>query len=150
MAQISKSLYAKSDTNRIVHKSRVALITCGKVIPFFICAIVAISYFECFKALVTCDYLEFSDGIYLNKPISFFIGSVFELDLPTLLFVAVTSIAIRTCKWNKLAILYLAFNLYEKHYFATHQFESENGYYLVSTINIAICVFLVFKGIRNL
>lgn len=150
MVQISKSLYERKGINRLVHNARILLILFGKAVPFILCTIVAISYFECLKALMTCDYLEFSDGTYLNKPISFLIGSVFELDLPTLLFLAIISVAVKTCKWNKMAILYLAFQLYEKHYFATHQWLNEDYYFLVIAANLAICLFLTFKGIRNL
>lgn len=149
MAQISKSPSARNGTNKLIRNSRIAMINFGKVLPFLICAIVALSYAECFKAMWFCDYLQFSDGIYLNKPISFAIASCFELDLPTLAFLAIISIAVRTCIWNKLAIVYLSANLYEKSYFATHQWDNENGYYIVIALNIIICLFLVFKGIRN-
>ena len=77
MAQTSKSLLKRNGTSTLVYKSRLLLINCGKVFPFLICAIVAISYIECFKAMYFEDYLEFSDGIYLNKPISFSIASFF-------------------------------------------------------------------------
>lgn len=150
MEQISKSQSARNATNGIVYRARTIMINCGKFIPFAFCAIVAISYAECLKAMITCDYLEFSDGVYLNKPISFFIGKIFELNLPTLLFVAIISISIKTCKWNKLAILYLAFQLYEKSYFANHQFENTNLYYVVIIINLSLCTFFVIKGLQRL
>ena len=78
MAQTSKSQSDESGTNGIVIRARKQMIYLGKVLPFLICMIVAISYLECLKALFEWDLLEFSDGVYLNKPISFFIGKYFE------------------------------------------------------------------------
>lgn len=150
MAQISKSQSDESGTNGIVIRARKQMIYLGKVLPFLICMIVAISYLECLKALFACDLLEFSDGVYLNKPISFFIGKYFELDVSTLAFVAIMSIAIRTCKWNKLAILYLAFQMFEKSYFATHAWDNIEGYYIVAILNILVCSYLIIKGLTNL
>lgn len=150
MAQTSKSQSDESGTNCIVIRARKQMIYLGKVLPFLICMIVAISYLECLKALFTLDLLEFSDGVYLNKPISFFIGKYFELDVPTLSFVAIISIAIRTCKWNKLAILYLAFQMFEKSYFATHAWDNIEGYYIVAILNILVCSYLIIKGLTNL
>lgn len=150
MVQTSKSQSDESGTNGIVIRVRKQMIYLGKVLPFLICMIVAISYLECLKALFAGDLLEFSDGVYLNKPISFFIGKYFELDVPTLAFVAIMSIAIRTCKWNKLAILYLAFQMFEKSYFATHAWDNIEGYYIVAVLNILVCSYLIIKGLTNL
>ena len=149
MAQISKSQYERNDDNDIVYRARKQMIYLGKVLPFLICAVVTISYLECFKALLTYDILEFSDGVYLNKPISFFIGEYFELDFPTWLFLAITSVAIKTCKWNKLAVLYLAFQMFEKSFFATHAFDRIECYYIVIGLNAIISCFLVLKGLIN-
>ena len=150
MVQTSKSQSDESGTNGIVIRARKQMIYLGKVLPFLICMIVAISYLECLKALFAWDLLEFSDGVYLNKPISFFIGKYFELDVPTLAFVAIISIAIRTCKWNKLAILYLAFQMFEKSYFATHAWDNIQGYYIVAVLNILVCSYLIIKGLPRL
>lgn len=150
MAQTSKSQYEKKESNNIVYSARKRLIFCGKALPFFICAIVTISYLECFKALLTYDIIEFSDGVYLNKPISFIIGKCFELDFPTLVLLAILSIAIKTCKWNKLAVLYLGFQMLEKSYFANHEWERIEGYYIVIGINAMISCFLTLKGFINL
>ena len=114
MAQISKSRYERKDDNDIVYRARKHMIYLGKVLPFFICAIVTISYLECLYALFKYEYIQVGDSVYLNKPLSFFIGEYFELAFPTWLFLAITTIAIRTCKWNKLAVLYLAFQLFEQ------------------------------------
>lgn len=150
MEQISKSKYEGNDTKDIVYRARKEMIYCGKFLPFLICAVVCISYLECLKALLTYDVLEFSDGVYLNKPISFFIGQFFELDFPTLVFLAIISVAIKTCKWNKLAVVYLAFQMFEKSYFSSHAWDGLEGYYIVIVLNITISSFLVLKGITNL
>ena len=122
------------------------MIYLGKVLPFFICAIVTISYLECLYALFKYEYIQVGDSVYLNKPLSFFIGEYFELAFPTWLFLAITTIAIRTCKWNKLAVLYLAFQLFEKSYFSTHCWDIDY-YYIVIELNAIVSCFLVIKGL---
>ena len=136
--------------NGMVYKARILLINMGKVLPFLICFIVAISYSECLYALLAQDYVVMDNFVYLNKPISWQLGKVFEYNIQIIAVVTILSFAIKTCKWNKLAIAYLALQLYEKQYFANHQWDNENYYYVVIAINIAICLFLVFKGIKNL
>lgn len=149
MAQISKSQSERNETNDIAYRARKNLIYLGKVLPFLICAVVTISYLESFKALFVYEYIQVEEDVYLYKPISFFIGEYFELDFPTWLFLAITTIAIRTCKWNKLAVLYLAFQLFEKSYFSTHCWNIE-CYYIVITLNAIISCFLVLKGLINI
>jgi len=149
MAQISKSQSEKRETKDVAYRARKQLIYCGKFLPFLICAIVTISYLESFKALFSYEYLQVGEDVYLYKPISFFIGEYFELDFPTWIFLAITTIAIKTCKWNKLAVLYLAFQLFEKSYFSTHIWNIEY-YYIVIALNAIISCFLVLKGILNL
>ena len=148
MEQTSKSQSERKDVDDIVYRARKELIYCGKVFPFLICAIVTISYLESFKALFVYEYIQVDEEVYLYKPISFFIGEYFELDFPTWLFLAITTIAIRTCKWNKLAVLYLAFQLFEKSYFSTHAWNID-CYYIVIVINAIISCFLVLKGLIN-
>ena len=134
---------------KLVYRSRVAIIELGKTLPFIICAIVAMSYFENITSLYTCDFIEFSNGCYLNKPVSWAIGEYFELDVPTWAVLAVLSVAIRACIYNKLAVLYLAGQLYEKAYFQTHELANYESYYIISVANIVICLFLVVKGIKQ-
>lgn len=149
MAQISKSQSERKSTNDIAYSARKHLIYCGKALPFLICAIVTISYLECFKALFMYEYIQVGEDVYLNKPISFFIGEYFELDFPTWLLIAILSIAIKTCKWNKLAVLYLAFQLFEKSYFSTHAWNIDY-YYIVIVLNAIISCYLTLKGMINL
>ena len=149
MAQISKSPSKRKGTDDIVYRARKNLIYFGKVLPFLICTVLTISYLECFKALFMYEYIQVGEDVYLNKPISFFIGEYFELDFPTWLFLAITSIAIRTCKWNKFAVLYLAFQLFEKSYFSTHTWDIDL-YYIVIVLNAIISCFLTLKGLISL
>lgn len=130
-------------------KTRVLLIQVGKVIPFVFCFVVFISFCESLYALLTNDFIEFSDGVYLNKPLSWYIGQYFKYDFVTLIVLTIISFAIRTCIYNKLAILYLAINLYEKSYFSNHIYEN-NIYYIVAIINSLICAFFCYKGIKIL
>lgn len=135
--------------NAFIRQTRVILIRLGKVIPFVICAIILVSYCESVYALTINDYIEFNDGIYLNKPISWFIGEYFKYDIASLFIIVVLSFAIETCFWNKLACLYLGINLYEKYYFPTIELYEEY-IYAICLVNICICGLLVYKGIKIL
>lgn len=131
------------------HKLRIVLIHVGKIVPFLICFLVLISYSEDLFAMTRDDYVSFHCYVIPNKPISWFIGSYFEYNMQTLVIITIISYAIQACKWNKLAIAHLAFQLYEKDYFNTHIYEN-NVYYFVIAINIAIALFFVYMGGRLL
>lgn len=130
-------------------KVRFLLIHIGKVLPFLICFLVFISYFENMYALITKNFLLYGDYAVLNKPISWFIGSYFEYNMQTLFIISIVSFAIRTCIWNKLSIAYLAVQLYEKSFFAAHEYDV-SIYYIVTIINIELCLFFCCKGIKIL
>jgi hypothetical protein len=134
--------------NNFITKTRVKLIQIGKIAPFVVCFVVFISYTEDVYSLMFDRYVEFSDGVYLRKDLSWFIGNYFKYDLATLSFLVVLSCAIETCIYNKLACLYLGINLLEKSYF---DFELEPTYiYIICIINIAISFYLTYKGIKIL
>lgn len=136
--------------SKLVYKTRVVLIEIGKQLPFIYCFLVAISYAESLYALAMQNFVAVGDDIYLKKPISWFLGSVFEYSIQFIVLATIISFAIQACKWNKLAIVYLSFQLYEKHYFANHQFENTNIYYVVIAINLILCAFFVVKGLQRL
>lgn len=129
----------------MINAFRRTLIRLGKVIPFILCFIVFVSYLEDVCALYTNSYMEFADGVYLYKPISWAIGNLFEYNVSHLSVLCVLSIAISTCIYNKLACLYLGINLLEKSYF---DFELEpTTIYLICLANIIVAGYLTWKGI---
>lgn len=129
----------------MINAFRRALIRLGKVIPFILCFIVFVSYLEDVYSLYTNSYMEFADGVYLYKPISWAIGNLFEYNVSHLSVLCVLSIAISTCLYNKLACLYLGINLLEKSYF---DFELEpTTIYLICLANIIVVGYLTWKGI---
>ena len=140
----------KKIKNGLSHRMRITLIEFGKLMPFLICAVVAISYFENINSLYFEDFVICADGIMLNKPISWFFGQWFEYNIQFVAFLVILSIAIRTCIFNKLAIIYLAFQLFEKSYFQSHELANHELYYLVSAVNIVVCLFFVLKGLQRL
>lgn len=132
--------------NNFITKTRVTLIQIGKIAPFVVCFVVFISYMEDVYSLMFDKYVEFSDGVYLRKDLSWFIGNYFKYDLATLSFLVVLSYAIETCIYNKLACLYLGINLLEKSYF---DFELEPTYiYIICLANIIVASYLTYKGLR--
>lgn len=134
--------------NSFVTNTRIALIRIGKIAPFLVCAIIALSYIESMYALATNDYVVFNNDMYLNKPISWYIGNYFKYDIATVIILSVLSISVETCIYNKLACLYLGINLLEKSYF---DFELEHTYiYIICLANIVIAGLLTYKGIKIL
>lgn len=132
----------------MINTFRKALIRLGKFVPFVLCFIVCISYIECVWALYNNSYIEFADGVCLNKPISWAIGEQFEYNITHLSVLCILSIAVNTCIYNKLTCVYLLFNLLEKSYF---DFELEpTTIYIICVINIIITSFLCYKGIKQL
>ena len=134
--------------NSFVTKTRITLIQIGKIAPFVVCFVVFVSYTEDVYSLMLDRYVEFSDGVYLRKDLSWFIGNYFKYDLATLSFLVVLSYAIETCIYNKLACCYLGINLAEKSYF---DFELEPTYiYIICLVNIVVASYLTYKGIKIL
>ena len=132
--------------NNFITKTRVTLIRIGKIAPFVVCFVVFISYTEDVYSLMFDRYVEFSDGVYLRKDLSWFIGNYFKYDLATLSFLIVLSCAIETCVYNKLACLYLCINLLEKSYF---DFELEpTTIYIICLANIIVAGYLTVIGIK--
>jgi hypothetical protein len=81
-----------------------------------------------------------------NTPISFYIaGNFIEYDMFTVVIIFVISYAIETCRWNKLACLYLLIHIIFKAYVQDVELD-EAAVVLLSGINIVISGFLVYKA----
>ena len=133
----------------MVNKIRRLLINLGKVLPFILCFVLLIGYSESIISLAFDNYLNYENYLTLNTPLSFWIALKFQYDYLTLFIITIISFAIETCKWNKLAILYLLMQLWEKDYFFTIELYKEY-IYLICMINLIVCTFFVFKGITIL
>lgn len=132
----------------MINKFRRLLIQLGKVCPFVICFFVLVNYIEICTALLFKDYIVYENSIILNTQVSFFINKYIEYDIQMLFVLCVTSIAIETCLYNKLACLYLGVNLIEKSYF---DFEiEENTVYVIAITNIIVSTWITYKGIKML
>ena len=132
----------------IANGARRVLVNGGKILPFVICFIVCISHYETFLSTICGWYVCYGNDILLSKPISYAIGSVFEYDILTLFMVLVISVAIETCYWNKIAILYLCINLWERQYF--DMALDETTICTISFANVIVSAFLVYKGFTKL
>lgn len=126
----------------MINSFRRLLIRIGKMLPFVLCFIVCISYTESLYG----NIIVYGDISFIETPISFFVAEYFEYDLLSLVVMLTISVAIETCYWNKLAIIYLCINLYERSYFATTEI-SEEAALLFAILNIITSGFLAFKGI---
>ena len=128
-----------------VYKARVILINIGKILPFVMCFIVALSYTESMLSVITNNLVKWNEYAIPNNEISWFVGEYFEYDLVTLVAFVILSIAIETCVYNKLTCLYLGINLLEKSYF---DFELEpTTIYIICLANIIVAGYLTIKGI---
>lgn len=124
------------------------MIETGKVIPFVIATIVMVSYLENVISLYTNDYVQFYDGVYLNKEISWFISDYFRYDIGSAILITIISFAIETCLYNKLCCVYIFVNLFERDLLQTEM--SSADIYIISLVNILISFYLIYKGFRKL
>ena len=132
----------------LANNARRILIQIGKALPFVVCFIVCLSYTEGLLSFVNEDYIIFQDYAALNKPFSHWIGKYFEYDVMSVLVMFIISVAVETCVWNKLAVLYLALHLVLKSYL---DFELEPyAIYAISISQILISGFFVYRGVRIL
>lgn len=128
-------------------KAKVLLIRVGKMLPFILCALVALSFTETLAALCVGDIMQYEDSIIAHKPLSWALGPLFEYNIQTLGIIAVISLAIKTCIYNKAACLYLGVNLWEKSALADTEIYLDAAIALCA-VNIALASFLVYKGIK--
>ena len=131
-----------------IHSFRVLLIRLGKISPFLITFLVFISYVESLLALMTNSLAEYNGEVVLYKPLSWAIASYLEYDMYVVAFLTILAIAIETCIWNKLALLYLFIQLIEKGLLA-HVMLDLWAYYIIVITNALISLVLTLKGIRN-
>lgn len=131
-----------------IHSFRVLLIRLGKISPFLITFLVFISYGESLLALMTNSLAEYNGEVVLYKPLSWAIAYYFEYDMYVVALLTILAIAIETCIWNKIALLYLFIQLMEKG-LLTHVMLDLWAYYIIVIANALISLVLTLKGIRN-
>lgn len=127
----------------IAYTARKSLIRLGKFLPFLLCFLVWLSYCESLVALLFERYIVYGDYLILNTPISFAIGMGFEYDILIVFIALIISIAIESCKWNLLAIAYLALHIMQKCYF---DFPMDEWLIItICAINIVVTSFFIIK-----
>lgn len=133
----------------IVYKSRIFLVRLAKVFPFILCFIVLISYTESLYALITESYYAYGNDVVLYKPLSWIISEYFIYNWYTIVVATILSLAMETCWANKASIVYLCVNARERDYFITIELYEEY-IYTICILNILICSFFCYKGIKIL
>lgn len=106
-----------------------------------------VSYAESLVAFATDDFVLLGDDLIPRKTVSWLIGSFFEYSYFHVAVLTILSVAIQTCVWNKLACLYLFLNLIEKSWFESHVYTI-TIYTCVCIANIAVCMLVLWKGMR--
>lgn len=137
------------NSNGIAMSARRGIIWIGKYAPFVIVAIVTLSNAEALYSLLTEQYAEYNGEIVYYKQISWFIGDYFKLSIAWVAALAVLSVGVEACVWNRACIAFLAAVLWQKDYFLGHTID-ETMFCVVLLANSAIGVLLVFKGIKIL
>ena len=121
----------------------------GKVLPFLLCFVVFVGYVESFVLAVMNECFVYgSDNIICGR-FAMYVGGVFEYNYLTVVSMFIISVAIETCYWNKLAVLYLLLHLVFKAYIQDIELE-EDEICILSIINVILSGFLVYKGIKAL
>ena len=129
--------------------ARKYIIMLGKCSPFVFIASVVVSLSETLTSIIVGFYAEYNDSIVYYKPLSWFIGEYFSLDFSRLAMIAVISIGIRACVWNKLGIIYRMAVLCQREYFLYHT-VSEESFTYVLVVNIIVGLFILYKGLRKI
>jgi hypothetical protein len=135
------------NTNVIAMSARRGIIWIGKYAPFVIVAIVTLSNTEALYSLLTGQYAEYNGEIVYYKPISWFIGDIFELSVAWIFALFVLSIGVEACVWNRACIVFLSLVLLQKDFFLEHTIN-ETYFAIVLIINSTIGILLVVKGLR--
>jgi hypothetical protein len=137
------------NANSITMSARRGIIWIGKYAPFVIVAIVTLSNIEALYSLLTEQYAEYNGEIVYYKPISWFIGDYFKLSIAWVAALAVLSVGVEACFWNRACIAFLAVVLWQKDFFLEHTID-ETCFAVVLIANSTIGVLLVFKGLKIL
>lgn len=133
--------------NGIVISARRGIIWIGKYAPFIIVAITIISNIEALYAMMFKVYVYYDESAIYYKPISWWIGLRFELTIAWVAALAIMSVGVEACIWNRACIAFLAIMLWQKDYFLGHTID-ETLFGVVLIINSATGVLLVFKGLK--
>ena len=72
---------------------------------------------------------------------------MFEYDSLTIFMITVLSIAAETCKWNKIACVYLILNLAVSDYAFSNELTAD-AIYVISYANAAVSLIIVYKGLK--
>ena len=137
------------NANGITMSARRGIIWIGKYAPFVIVAIVTLSNIEALYSLLTEQYAEYNGEIVYYKPISWFIGYYFKLSVALVAALAVLSVGVEACVWNRACIAFLSVVLWKKDFFLEHTID-ETYFAVVLIANSTIGALLVIKGIEIL
>lgn len=133
--------------NGITMSERRGIIWIGKYAPFVIVAIVTLSNTEALYSLLTEQYAEYNGEIVYYKPISWFIGNYFKLSIAWVAALAVLSVGVEACFWNRACVAFLAVILWQKDFFLENTIN-ETYFAAVLIANSTIGTLLVIKGIK--
>ena len=133
--------------NGITMSARRGIIWIGKYAPFVIVAIVTLSNTEALYSLLTEQYAEYNGEIVYYKPISWFIGNYFKLSIAWVAALAVLSVGVEACFWNRACVAFLAVILWQKDFFLENTIN-ETYFAAVLIANSTIGTLFVIKGIK--
>lgn len=136
-------------SNGIATTARRGIIWIGKYAPFFIVAIVTLSNAETLYSIIADRYSTFDGMTIYYKPISWWIGERFELDIAWVAALFVLSFGVEACVWNRACIMFLSLVLLQKDFFLKHTID-ETFFAVVLIANSTIGTLLVIKGIKIL
>lgn len=136
-------------SNKITTSARRCVIRIGKYAPFFIVAIVTLSNMETLYSVIAERYCTFDGMTIYFKPISWWIGEIFELSIAWIFALFVLSFGVEACVWNRICIVFLSFMLLQKDFFLEHTID-ETYFAVVLIANSTIGTLLVIKGIKRM
>ena len=131
----------------ITASARRGIIWIGKYAPFIIMFVVTLSNVEALYSILAKRYATFDGMTIYYKPISWWIGEIFELSITWIFALFVLSFGIEACVWNRACIVFLSLVLWQKDFFLEHTIN-ETYFAVVLIANSTIGTLLVIKGIK--
>ena len=131
---------------KVVYSARKALINLGKLFPFLLCVVVGLQYVEMLFSSILSHFCIYGGVVMPYMPLSSIVARFYEYDFISVVFTLILAYAIETCKWNKMAIAYLLFNLLEKQYLTMPLYIDEIC--IICVANLMAIFYLLWKGIN--
>ena len=136
--------------NDLAYVFRLFIVSIGKNVPFILIILLLICNIEGLYSHSMQRYVDVGDGtLMLDNSISWFISNYFSYDCLTIIILASLSFGLKCCWRNKIAIVYLIYNLVQKHIIESMCIDADSIPYILIP-NIIVMFIILFLGLHLL